>query len=156
MEYTVIFDVSESGYRHWWFPSVGLIFVVIGSVLFRFRHQLGHRTPEFLPYLFLGFSILWTVFALVVTAAGHSHLSAALREGRCEVVEGIVTEFQPMPTIGKGSESFIVSGKRFEYSDFVVSPGFKHSTYKGGPMREGLAVRIHYVGDDIARLEVAR
>ena len=148
--------MSQSGYRNWWFPAFGLIFVVIGSVLFRFRRELPHRTPKFFPYFFLGFALFWTVVALIGTAAGHFGLSAALREGRCEVVEGLVTQFQPMPASGKGKESFVVSGKRFEYSDFIVSPGFNHTTYRGGPMREGLSVRIHHAGDDIARLEVAQ
>ena len=37
MQYVLIFDVAESGFRNWWFPAVGLIFVVVGIFLVKNR-----------------------------------------------------------------------------------------------------------------------
>ncbi len=54
---------------------------------------------------------------------------SSLREydenGRFEVVEGLVENFDPMPSSGHKMESFSVNGVRFEYSDFVVTPGIQ-------------------------------
>jgi hypothetical protein len=51
-------------------------------------------------------------------------------------------------------EHFTVCGVPFSYSDYVVTAGFNHASSHGGPMREGLWVRIAYSGNDIGRLEV--
>ena len=46
MQYVLIFDVAESGFRNWWFPAVGLIFVAVGIFLVKNR--------KILPYMFPG------------------------------------------------------------------------------------------------------
>jgi hypothetical protein len=155
VEYTVVFDVTQSGFRNLWFPAFGLIFVAVGSGLVVFRRHLSARTPRFFPFAFLGFAIFWTIATFAGTAGGYSSLASALREGRCEVVTGEVTQFHPMPATGHDTERFVVSGRHFKYSDYIVSPGFNNTSSHGGPIREGLSVRIHHVGNDIARLEVA-
>jgi len=53
-------------------------------------------------------------------------------------------------------ERFCVSGVCFAYSDFVITSGFNNTSSHGGPIREGLPVRVTYVGDMIVKLEVAR
>jgi hypothetical protein len=52
--------------------------------------------------------------------------------------------------------TFRVGDVRFAYSDFRVSCGFNNTTSHGGPVREGLHVRIHYVEGIILKFEVAR
>jgi hypothetical protein len=155
MNYTVFFDVTQAGFRYWWFPCAGIGFVGVGFGLVRFREQLPKTTPKFFPKVFLGFAIFWTVFALLGTVGGYLELSSALRNGRCQVVEGIVSDFHSMPHSGHDKEWFIVGGKRFEYSDYNVTPGFNQTSSHGGPIRKGLNIRVHYQGDSIARLEVA-
>jgi hypothetical protein len=61
-----------------------------------------------------------------------------------------------MPYAGHANEHFTVCGVPFSYSDYVVTEGFNRTSSHGGPMREGLWVRITYVGDIIARLEIAK
>jgi hypothetical protein len=153
VNYTTVFDATQAGYQNWWFPAFGMIFVVGGVLMFRFRHRLSSRTPKFVPYFFLGFAIFWTSVAFMVTVVGHYGLSSALRDGRCSVIEGEVSEFR---STKPGRESFVVGGRRFEYSDYDVTPGFNRSRLRGGPIREGLFIRIHYSHDYIARLEVAQ
>jgi hypothetical protein len=72
------------------------------------------------------------------------------------VVEGVVHDFVPMPFDGHPHESFEVAGHSYEYSDFEVTQGFNNTQSHGGPMRDGLRVRIADVGGRIARLEIAR
>jgi len=84
-----------------------------------------------------------------------SELAAAYRAGKCQVVEGTVMQFHPMPATGHDVESFLVAGKRFQYSDFIHRAGFNQTSSHGGPIHEGARVRIYYLGEDIARLEIA-
>lgn len=66
-----------------------------------------------------------------------------------------MTNFVPMPYTGHSLESFVVGGRKFSYSDYVLTPGFRHTTSHGGPIREGLYVRIAYLGNLILQLDVA-
>ena len=104
----------------------------------------------------LGFAILWTLTTFLITVRDYLRLASALREGRCEIVEGEVTKFHPMPAEGHHEESFDVGGKHFQYADYIVIAGFNQSSSHGGPVREGIKVRIYHVGNIIARLEIAR
>lgn len=161
VSYKTVFDVTQSGYRQWWFPAAGLIFIVVGLAL-PFLIRIGFfRRPaawmeSWFPAVFVGFAVLWTLGSLALTATDYLGLAADLRHGRCEVVEGVVEQFDPMPYEGHKDESFVVGGHRFHYSDYEVSAGFNQSASHGGPIREGLPVRIHYRGDEIAKLEVAQ
>jgi hypothetical protein len=83
-------------------------------------------------------------------------LRQALKSGDFKVVEGMVVDFVPMPYSGHAKERFSVNGRLYEYSDFAVSAGFNNTQSQGGPIREGLIVRIADVRGKIARLEIAR
>jgi hypothetical protein len=61
-----------------------------------------------------------------------------------------------MPYTGHAMESFCVQEQCFSYSDYVVTTGFHNTASHGGPIREGLNVRIEYIGNIILKLEVAR
>jgi hypothetical protein len=61
-----------------------------------------------------------------------------------------------MPPSGQGCESFLVDGQSFKYNDAAYNGGFEKSSLYGGPIREGLQVRIWYVDNVIVRLEIAR
>jgi len=95
----------------------------------------------------------------VLNALGALHCSSlkrALAEGRVSVVEGTVDRFEPMPYEGHRNERFSVNGVTFSYSDYSQDPGFHQSMSHGGPIREGLPVRISYVDKTIVKLEVRR
>src|SRR5262245_32044716 len=47
-----------------------------------------------------------------------------------------------LPECGQAKESFVVNGRRFEYSDYTATAEFNHARSHGGPMREGIHVRI--------------
>src|SRR5919202_1185036 len=99
--FRVVFDVTEAGYRQWTFPAFGLIFVAIGAglVIYR-RFHPDAETKAFrrlFPYLYAGFATFWTLVAFTSTYSDYLSLRNAVRNGQCEVVEGTVTKFVPMP-----------------------------------------------------------
>jgi hypothetical protein len=155
MTYDVVFDVAHDGYQDWWILAVGLLFTAVAATALFVPENLSRGTKIGRSAIF-GFAVLWTTLVLVKTIVPFARLLSALHGGRCEVVEGEVTEFHPMPRGGHDQETFVVDGRRFAYSDFIMTPGFRHARSRGGPIGPGLRVRIHHLGNDIARLEVAR
>ena len=107
-----------------------------------------------LPLYYLGFSLLWTTFAACTVFSDYYNARTMFELGRNQVVEGTIENFHPMPATGHDNESFTVGGKKFSYSDYCISPGFRHAKALGGPIRAGLQVRISYVDSDIVKLEI--
>ncbi|HEY2711220.1 MAG TPA: DUF3592 domain-containing protein [Chthoniobacterales bacterium] len=155
MQYDVIYDVARDGYSGWVGILCGLGVIVGAAVFCTARKWLQPASLRFIPCVIAPLSLCWLLLWALLTVPGYISLRSALQSGQCAVVEGVVTDFQPMPSSGHGDESFSVAGVRFAYSDFVITPGFHRTTYRGGPMREGLHVRILYQDQDIARLEIA-
>ena len=161
----LVFDASQKG-PDLWFPAFGLIFVVIGVGLLAGRSvpriaRVLPRAPgvfaRVFPVFFLGFAVLWTTLSTVGVLVSWYSTQTQIRNG-APVVEGAVANFHPMPAAGHEDEHFTVQGVYFAYSDYSVTSGFNNTSSHGGPMREGLYVRIHYTrsvtGETITKLEV--
>jgi len=160
MSYRVVFDAAEEGYSTWPFVSVGLVFILIGVGLVLVRRRMpgwwgNHpKVSSTFAFFFAGFAVLWTSIAFLGTYSEYSKISSAQEEGRVEVVEGTVRDFIPMPYAGHAMERFCIQSKCFEYSDYDVTSGFNNTSSHGGPIREGLPVRVTFVGGTIVKLEV--
>jgi hypothetical protein len=149
MNYELVFDVNEVGYRLWWLPAIGLVVMAVGLGLLIFRRGV-------FVFLVAGFAGVVILIACVATYRDYRQLSQALNSGNFVTVEGKVVDFVPMPEGGHALEQFTVNGHRFAYSDYQITAGFNHTQSHGGPIREGMTVRIADVGGQIARLEIAR
>lgn len=141
----VVFDSA-----HKRFPSgqVLLAAVLIGAGLVMLR---GARREGW-PKVYTGFA---AIYLLMATAINVPILFAVIGQWRhvqssarsAPVIEGVVEQFHPMPYTGHDTERFVVGDVHFAYSDFSVTAGFNHTSSHGGPIHEGLRVRIHYLGD---------
>jgi hypothetical protein len=156
MQYAMVFDVARDGYSGWVGILCGLGLMAGAAVFCIARRNLQPPSLRFIPCLVVPLSFSWLVLWALFTVPAYLSLRSALQSGHCDVIEGIVTDFEPMPSSGHGRESFSVAGVHFTYSDFVITPGFHRTQYRGGPMKADLRVRIHYRGEDIARLEIVR
>jgi hypothetical protein len=153
-QYRVVFDLSQKGFQ-WGFPAFGLIFAVIGGVfIWLGRRNRWPLSRSFVGYFMVGFACLWSGLAFATMFHEYLNLRSAYRHGQFSVVEGSVTNFRPMPYQGHQDECFFVQSDTFCYSDYVVTAGFNNSASHGGPIREGLPVRVSYIGNTIVRLEV--
>jgi hypothetical protein len=111
--------------------------------------------------------IVAPVLLLITALVGCQQLSAfdlahRLATGDVTVVTGTVQDFTPSRQGWgggpKGPECFTVSGHTYCYNIWTVSSetiGFHWITDNGGPMRDGLQVRVSSIGDVIVRLESA-
>jgi hypothetical protein len=162
MEYRVYYDIQQVIYPAWWVMAVGLLIISIGATLFLARNNKVFNSvfessgfqKTVMPIFAIIFGMIWVALGMLSypTFAG---LRNAARDGRYEVVEGQVREFVPMPYEGHARESFVVDGHRFSYSDYDLTMGFNQSRSHGGPIREGLQVRIAHVDGKIVKLEIA-
>ncbi len=166
MTYQLVFDSATANYEGWVFLPFGLLFVVIGCVLVFDRDFLADITPIWwravISWFFLLVSVVCTVLVTWGTVSDYFELRIASRNNTCTLVSGVVSEFSRRPS-GRGAttESFSVDGVPFSFSDRQVSGGFHQTTAQGGPLREGVPVRICYVpgewdDHDIVRLEILR
>jgi hypothetical protein len=162
MEYRTVFDIATAGYKGWSFPAFGMLFVAIGAVLVANRRRLRGpwsripRARNAFAFFFLGFSVLWTLGVFALTYGQCLSLAGSRASNDALVAEGVVTDFKPMPYTGHSMEKFCVARACFAYSDYVVVAGFNNTASHGGPIHDGLPVRVTYVGNSILKLEVAR
>lgn len=163
--FTTVFDIAVAGFKDWQFSAFGLIFVAIGTAIFfapTIIRRLGlpfmdfpSKRLTFFRYAFLGFALFWTAVAFLTTYGTYSRHRALAASNGCTTVEGPVMDFTPMPSGGHGEESFLVSGIRFSYSDFMVSDAFNITASRGGPIKKDAYVRICYDRSDNAILRFA-
>lgn len=135
MEYGVIFGPV----------TFGIAALLLGVVIIAGKLRSGWRQPHWFIPIFLG---VFSVFSLCVLAPRSLNQEPdalqAYQKGDYQTVEGPVTDFDPMPYEGHRPECFSVQEKRFCYSDYLISPGFRNTSSHGGPIRPGLRVRISY------------
>jgi hypothetical protein len=137
----------------WFLPLVVIVPILL---IRRPRRALAIVYVAFAVLVALGmfrFERMWD--RSVSYAAGRAARAAA--DSSTPVVEGQVENFKPAPAEGHQDETFTVKGVRFAYSDYVITGGFNQTQSHGGPIREGLPVRIHYLPPSnlIVKLEVA-
>jgi len=154
--YRTVFDVEQTGYRHWGFAASGLIFVAIGfamPALFRLGivRKPSVWMQKWLPRVFVIGATLWTVAVFAATFVDYRQAVDALHAGEANVVEGPVDQYSQVPS---KSESFDVNSVKFSYSDNLLIAGFNHTAFHGGPIRQGLPVRIWYRHGQILRLQI--
>ena len=154
MEYQTVFTVAQKSAPWWVSVVVPATFTICTALaIIAFVKLKTRRLAIVIGYLVVVF------MALTLSPAGVADMYARARQayarGEYETVEGPVSNFHPMPYSGHENEMFSVNGVRFSYSDYVVSPCFNNTASHGGPIHQGLHVRIAYSGDCILKLEVA-
>lgn len=162
MHYVTVFDTAVQPYRNLSFVLPGFGFLLLGAIMvFRpswveavLRKPFRHR--HVFRWFFFLFSVFWVVTATSSVLIDAIRASQNATSGNCETVEGPVEHFHPMPAEGHDMEHFDVRGVEFSYSDYVVTAGFNNTASHGGPIRQGLPVRICHRDGEILRLEVAR
>jgi hypothetical protein len=157
LSYNVVFDAANNFV---WarlpfligFAVAILSAVAIVVILLRGESQrhgpIGQRPRVGIVVLSMLLLVIVTASATVVTLTALSSPNQEETARAIEsspVVEDVVENFHPMPSGGHDTERFDVAGVHFEYSHWNVSQGFNQDVTAGGPIRQGLYVRVHYV-----------
>ncbi|GGG67716.1 hypothetical protein [Edaphobacter dinghuensis] len=156
VDYVTAYEISQRA-PDWPFACVGFIPLIAGAVIIWGKRRFKWAQPHWLFAVFcLLFGLLWVSVVGFSTIHADSAAYNAYRDGEYQTVEGIVSDFHPMPYEGHQDECFSVADQRFCYSDYEIAPGFHNATSHGGPIRAGLPVRISYRDGRILKLEVPR
>lgn len=156
-EYITVYQISKQSFD-WSFSLLGgIVPLIVGLVIFLGKRQLHWKRPHWLmPIFACCFGLIWLCTAGISVLHEDFQALARYQKGDYQLVEGPVTDFQPMPYEGHQEECFTVQDRRFCYSDYVVAAGFHNTASHGGPIRAGLPVRIAYSGDTILRLDIPK
>jgi len=160
-DYVVVFDVGVQGYQTWRYAAAPIVFAIVmagfavlpSSYLSRF----GRPSPGFYRLVIaLAATALLAhgVQLLTETRREYNSLSTALRTKHYSVVEGTVADFVPGGPGGHGDETFRVGVVRFRYSAAMITSAFHRTKPYGGPIRDGVNVRIASVNGALVRVEV--
>jgi hypothetical protein len=154
MEYCTVFEITQKGFE--W--SVLVIFLGVPFSILVFWRDLrnpGITSRKLFAIFGMAFFGICGTVAFVGNYHDYEQCKHAYERGDYDVAEGLVHDFQPMPYGGHQNECFAVKETRFCYSDYATYPGFNNAASHGGPIREGLPVRISYIGNDILKIEIA-
>ena len=150
--YHLVYDVRLASWRPNVTPWDVVPFVVAGLLLAIFSKKRAARIAGIVVAIAVPLAEAlagWREYQDVVA------LRRALARGEAVRVEGTITAFIPGRSDGHPPESFQLGTRQYEYSPYLVRPGFRWVRGNGGPLRDGLRVRLYDVRGDIARLEVA-
>lgn len=154
-DFVVAFNILDSGYRQWWLPAFGLLGMTLIFVILTIIEKQMHESAALLKVRLIAFCFLCMMATLIGTFWDYWKCSHDLASGKASYVEGIVDNFVPESKY-KYTESFSVRGVPFYYSDDSAPAGFNTTIWHGGPIHQGLPVRIWYVGDEIVKLEIKK
>src|SRR6516225_1579514 len=99
--YRVVFDITrdarpDNAAEAW---LIVALMLAASIILVLVNRRLPALFRYWFPAVFVLFSLLGVFALLFRNILRPSELAAAYRAGKCEVVEGIVTQFHPMPAI---------------------------------------------------------
>jgi hypothetical protein len=151
MDPLLIFDMTSKPYD-WSVWQVGIIFIVGLFAIWLDKRKIHVAAIPKIGYFMCAAAALFAVFEVGSYFLGRREKLNLLNSGRCPIVEGVVTNFHPMPASGHGTESFEVIGERFTYADYEVTPCFNHTSSHGGPIHEGQPLKIWYSDNCIMRI----
>lgn len=132
---------------------------MVGPAILAFAYVVARYSPKQHAKAVAGLGLIvgtfWTIFMGVLFFQSAKVLKD-FRFGQAQTMEGEVTDFSPMPPTGHATESFTLNGVRFAYSNLEFhGPCFDRTVTVGGPIKNGLHVRVTRVVNCIVKLEVA-
>ncbi|HEX6536964.1 MAG TPA: hypothetical protein VF041_20430 [Gemmatimonadaceae bacterium] len=158
MHERVIFDVTTAGYHDWWIPC---LFVGVTGALAAMMLAGRRRSPRYAAAMPVGAIVTFAAIMLfgaftwfIDGYRDYRRMRSELLSGHYETVDGVITNFVPGGFGDHPLESFTVAGHDYWYSFSILTPGYHRPHWLGGPLRDGLHVRIADVHGQIARLEV--
>lgn len=150
------FDLASSGYPYFAYPIVGLLILgLVAYVILVRPRQRSLNKATALPAIGLAgvvCSVIFFCFYLPIRSyIQYQSLTAEMSEAHVGWVSGQVDNYRPFKS---QAESFSVCGRPFSIRPGSLPSGYKLIESTGSPIRQGLPVKIGYVGNSIVHLEI--
>jgi len=157
MQTQVVFDStsSEARWLLWYSP---LLFLGGLLVLSGLRVSFVNWKQGWGPRLLgLGLAVLFICAFWFKYSYNHwIYFTEYHDSGPYQTVEGPVENYLARPAREMNFEQFTVNGVRLGYGSLGMPKCFSRPAANGGPIREGLPVRIAYKGSCIVKLEILK
>jgi hypothetical protein len=151
---TTLFDITTKPFD-WSVLVAPLGLFLLGFFLIWMENKkIGKFGIRKIGYILSAVGILAALCAGAAWSVKRHDGSLALQTGRYRMVEGTVRNFHPMLFAGHPPESFAIENERFSYSDYDFTACFNRTASHGGPLREGLHIRIYYIDNCILKIEL--
>jgi hypothetical protein len=139
MELSVVYDFVNESFR---FENVLMpLLLVLAGCVFLFTNKFS----KMFSVIFVVSASIFCMILIPQQVKNYYNTKAIYENSEYKVVEGVVTNFDPMPHSGHKNESFTIKGVKFEYSDFDESYyGFNNTKSHGGPVNEGRKFKVSY------------
>jgi hypothetical protein len=147
MEYLTVYDFGiETIEIGWTLLFFSILILGYGSAWSNYR-QKQPRKKALGEELIIGtIGLILCLLSLSGSISNYFHTKTVYHYQHYHVIEGIIENFEPMPYGGHPPyEYFTVNGIQFSYGDFDERyHGFNNTASHGGPIQQGLPVRISY------------
>jgi len=155
----LFFSALGRGIVPWWPTIFGALFMLATAALYMRRDNIMYdRSPGGRIAVCVVMAVFSTVLCFgsgIKVYMEKKQVEEALLNKTYKVVDGLATKVKPPFKEGSVWEKFCVINQCFHYSDYMPTFGFHDTKIGNGPIREGLHVRVTYVGNIIIRLEIA-
>jgi hypothetical protein len=155
--YTTVFQVSYLSNGLALFSAAALLgslfFAAVATMVYR---RLSPPEAEASRQKFMYFRLIpvgCAALAAVWLASNiydASKFTSALRDGRCAIVEGQVHVIRQEPFDGRGGGVIQIADKTFH-----IATHQDKLSYRGGQLLvDGITARVHYLGNDMLKVEI--
>lgn len=165
--YKTVFEVSCFGrgnlHIDLQFLCMGIVILVLGLSLPWFSRKMNSNPTRArqnriaLVYLFGPFFILVGSLMLYFDVSNGQKFKSKLASNQCEVVEGVVQVLHEEPWGGHdsaGGDKIRIGGKEFRYSAWAKTLTYNKTKSHDGELKNGVTARLHYIGNDILKVEI--
>ena len=148
MDFKVIYDITQSSFTEWLFDATNLIiFVIIFFAVYLFFKRYQNETISKLFKFFIVPVIMIILFGIVRNFFAYQiYLNAKntyINNSNIKTTEGYVTNVH-LYSGRMRTQYFQIGKENFEIIDNMYNGGFNKVIQNGGPITQGLYVRLHY------------
>jgi hypothetical protein len=145
------------------FLFTGIGFLVVGFILPWFSRRMNWnpvRTSQkrfAFVYVFGPFFIFVGGLMVYFDVSNGCKFTSELANNQCDFVEGIVQVLHEQPSGGhdpEGGDRIRIGDKEFVYSAWTWTLSYNKTISHGGELRNGVVARLHYIGNNILKVEI--
>jgi hypothetical protein len=156
MEYEVVFDAARIAAKwaevNWAITGLGISILLVALLRqVKLRGPQSGRWIVVLLFMWIGVQFMFTRYYFP-----SSLRKPWFRTGRLVTVEGKAENFHSVNTGNVSVDTYMVEGRRVSYANQEPTCCYHMPAGFGGPVREGMQVRVTMDGPCVVKLEIAK
>lgn len=151
-DFKLYYDITKENFDYF-----TLLVSILQPMLAFFLFYTMRKKGKIFVFLLYASCILGAILIILhsLTILEYNDLKQRLIQNRCQVAEGIPQNFNYRELGSHNKESFYLNGTKFEFADGLNNYlGFNVTAAHGGPIKDGVYIKIHYFKNHILKLEI--